>query len=259
MIGRRSFIVVAAACLNRGAGAAAPVRIGALIGGTQPADGQHYERGFRDGLKAAGLVDGRDFRLDVFYGAGDLQQMRSAAAKIAGESYDLCAVSTATATRELLALKPAKPVIFWGVSDPVANGFVGNAAQPGGNVTGFSLYPYEVGGKWIQLLKDVAPAITQVHVVMSAQNPNIVGWRAAMDPQAARLRVRLVWPDVRTTAHLQAALAAAAATPACGVVALADPFLSRPDHTRLIAAHALRQPVVTGLANGAEKGALVSY
>lgn len=234
-------------------------KVGVLVGGTRQRDTENAVAALRDGMHAAGLREGRDFTIELAWGGGDITMIRTAAETMAKAAFDLYGVSTATAARELLKLVSTRPIVFWGVSDPVGNGFVKNAARPGGNVTGFELYPYEIGGKWLQLLKDAAPRATTAHVLMSANNPNIVGWRLSMERDAARMQLKLIWPDLRTTNDLQAALTVAARSTGAGVIALADPFLSRADHTSLLAAHALMIPMITGLPAGAERGALISY
>jgi len=253
---RRSF-VLAAGALPFAVAAGPTIRnIGVLIGGMRRPPTEQQAAALVEAIRRDGV---RDAEIDIHFGGGDIGQIRSQVEGMAKSGFDLYAVSTATAARELLRRVSGRPVVFWGVSDPVGNGFVGNAARPGGEVTGFALYPYEVGGKWLQLLRDVVPSVRHAHVVMSADNPNIVGWRRAMDADAARLQLKLTWPVIHSTADLDAALSAAARSAATGVIALADPFLSRTDHTQLIAAYATKVPVVTGLSAGAESGALVSY
>lgn len=256
---RRALVFAASTFLLSARGAGRPWRIGVLIGGTRRPETEAQADAFRSGLEAGALLQRPDVSLDVRWGGGDIRQIRLVAAAMQAERFDLYAVATATAVREVQRMVAGRPIVFWAVSDPVGNGFVTNAAQPGGNITGFALYPYEVGGKWLQLLKEAAPGSEHAYVLMSADNPNIAGWKRAMEADAARTRLKLTWPELRRPADVEVALRAASRAARTGVIALPDPFLTRPEIAALLTAFSGAVPIVTGMQNGAETGAVISY
>jgi putative tryptophan/tyrosine transport system substrate-binding protein len=122
---------------------------------------------FMQGLQEAGWVIGRNVQVDTRYGAGDAERLSAMAGELLALSPDLILAVGGPSLRALRATNRMTPVVFVGVIDPVGRGFVASLSQPGGNYTGFSGWEYGTAGKWLQLLKQIAPHVTRVAVTLS--------------------------------------------------------------------------------------------
>ena len=178
MNGRRKLVIalgagVLAAPFVRAQQSVALHRIGILVGGSgSAAEAQAQLAALRDGLHRLGWIEGRNLEIESHWGGGNVSVMRTQAEALVSSKPEVIAVSTATALREVQRVAGRTPIVFWGVSDPVGNKFVNGLSRPGNNTTGFSLFEYEMGGKWLQLLKEAAPHVRQVLVLMNSANPN---------------------------------------------------------------------------------------
>ena len=146
----------------------APRRIGLLMTGvpTEPIL-QSYVAAFAQTLHTLGWVDGRNCRIHYRWNTGNAEQARANAAELVALSPEVMMVASTTNLRALQAVNPTIATVFVQVSDPVAQGFVTNLARPGGNITGFSAYEFSMGGKWLDLLKQVAPNVSRVSVMFN--------------------------------------------------------------------------------------------
>jgi len=140
-------------------------RIGALIGIAKDAEGQARIGAFRESLHALGWVEGRNVQFDERWAAGDFQLMQRYAKELVALKPDVILVASNPALAAMQQETRSVPIIFAQVVDPVAAGFVSSVARPGGNVTGFSHIEYAALGKWIELLKQIAPHLTRVAVL----------------------------------------------------------------------------------------------
>jgi putative ABC transport system substrate-binding protein len=192
--------------------------------------------------------------LQVEY-AVDAPAARAAAARMKSAGFDVYAVASTLAARELVPVAGGTPVVFWGVADPWAARLV----KPGAPVTGFTLHPHVAAGKWLDLLDDAAPGTRRIVALMSPDNVAAAGWQRSMADACKLAGVELAWPAPRSHAELDRALAEAAAAPGTAVIALQDRFLAREDNAELLAAYARRVPILSGLGSAAARGALVSF
>ena len=146
-------------------------RIGVLMNGAASgAEFQSYLAAFVEGLRQLGWTDGQNLHIDVRWNASDAALAPTYAAELIGLTPD---VILAASTVNLISVEQVSrtvPVVFVGVADPVAQGFVSSVRRPGGNLTGFSLFEFSLGGKWLDLLKQVAPSLTRVAVIF---NPDV--------------------------------------------------------------------------------------
>src|SRR5262245_35732953 len=142
-------------------------RIGVLTSGalSDDPDGQARNAAFLQGLRQLGWIDGRNTRLDYRWGGGDADNMRNYAAELVALAPDVIVASGTATVAPLLQATRAMPIVFVQVADPVGAGFVDSLAHPGGNATGFVLFEYGISGKWLELLKDIAPSVTRVAVL----------------------------------------------------------------------------------------------
>ena len=152
-----------AALAAGGASAAAASECGASACSCLAADdaeGQARLAAFVQGLQHSGWTVGHNIRIEYRWGDGRADTMRKYAAELVALAPDLMLASSSAAVAPLLEATRTVPIVFAGIGDPVAGGYVESLARPGGNATGFTIYEYSIGGKWLELLKEVAPRVT---------------------------------------------------------------------------------------------------
>jgi putative ABC transport system substrate-binding protein len=161
-------------------------RVGVLTGfaADDPA-AQKRILAFAQALAQLGWIDGRNVRIDIRSSAGDPERIRRYAAELVALAPDVILAATSVATGSLLQATRAVPIVFVQVPEPVGAGFVETLARPGGNATGFMLYEYGVGAKWLELLKEIAPAVKRVAFLQApaiAAGPGMFGAMQALAP-----------------------------------------------------------------------------
>src|SRR5256714_640232 len=141
-------------------------RIGVLSGGgaADDPDAQGYIGAFLLGLQQLGWTDGSNMRIDTRWGAGNADNIRKYSVELAALADVILTIGTATMASLVQATRTV-PIVFVAVADPVGAGFVKSLARPGGNVTGFIQFEYTLSGKWLELLKQIAPGVTRVAVL----------------------------------------------------------------------------------------------
>ena len=221
---------------------------------------QSYLAAFVQGLRQLGWNEGQNLRIDVRWNAGDIGLARTYAAQLIGLMPD---VILAASTLNLTVIEQATstvPVVFVQVADPVAQGFVTSMRQPGGNLTGFGEYEFSLGGKWLDLLKEVAPDLARVAVMFNPEaSPQSRFFMPVIEAAATSLGVQAIAVPIRATADIEPALASFARAPNSGLTLLADNFLSL--HVSLIAdlAGRYRLPSIGATSNFAKDGGLMAY
>ena len=144
-------------------------RIGVLM--YQAADdpeAQARNAAFLQGLQEAGWAIGRNMRIDVRWGGGEADRVRRHAAELVALAPDIILASGSSTLGPLQQVTRTVPIVFAAVADPVGGGFVESLARPGGNITGFELFEYSIGGKWLEHLKQIAQRVTRVAVLRDA-------------------------------------------------------------------------------------------
>jgi putative tryptophan/tyrosine transport system substrate-binding protein len=144
-------------------------RIGVLIGLTESdTEGQARVAALKRGLEKAGWIDGKNARIEVLWAGGDTDLTRLYAAKLVASSPDVVVVNTPVGMVELQKETKTLPIVFVQVSNVTQSGLIVNPARPEANLTGFThLFDYGITGKWLQLLKEIAPHLTRVGILMS--------------------------------------------------------------------------------------------
>ena len=234
-------------------------RIGILVGTASDSLGQAQLAALRESLNKLGWIEGQNIEVIVGWGEGKLDLIQTQVEALIKGKSAVIGVSTATALREMQRAAGKTPIVFWGVSDPVGNKFVNNLARPGDNITGFSLFEYEVGGKWLQLLTEAAPKLKRVLLLMNAANPNRPGWVFALDRDARTLGLELVKPNVTDPTHIEPAIAEFGREPNGGLLVLPDPFIAPVSRLVVNLATRYRLPAVYGVSRFAEGGGLIYY
>jgi putative tryptophan/tyrosine transport system substrate-binding protein len=254
----RRQLLLALACAVPGLKAQTTTRkVAVLMGNADEPFARAMLAGLRKGLAESGFTEGSNLVLDVAWGSGDVARMRENALAAAARGYDAYMAQGASALREAMKAVSTKPIVFWGVSDPLGNGFVDDLARPGRNASGFSLYSFEMAGKWLQLMRDVLPSVRRVVILMGAQNANLAGWRRQFAAVAPGMGFEVVWPEPRSSAELESTLQKTVGVPHTALLVLADPFLSSGQNRQLIQHYGALIPAVT--ANRAIGGPLVVY
>ena len=128
-------------------------------------EGQARITAFRQGLQKLGWTEGQNVRIDVRWAAGDAALERKFAAELAALAPDVILATASPTVAALQAVTRTVPIVFAHSVDPVGAGFVDSLARPGGNATGFVLYEYGIGVKWLELLKEIAPNVSRVAVL----------------------------------------------------------------------------------------------
>src|SRR5260370_3996025 len=173
----------------------------------EDAKGQARLGVFTQALKQLGWSDGRKRRIDTRWANAD--DIRKHAAELAALAPDVLVAGTGTATvAPLLQATRTVPIVFVSVIDPVGAGFVASLAQPGGNATGFTIYEYSMSGKWLELLKEIAPRVTRAAVLRDPAVAAGTGMFGAVQIVAPSLGVELSRVDVRDAGEIERAVTA---------------------------------------------------
>jgi putative ABC transport system substrate-binding protein len=169
-------------------------------------------------LQKLGWTVGRNLRIDYRFGAIDPERKRTFVAELAALAPDVMLATGDTNTAPLLQNSRTVPIVFMGVPDPVGAGFVTSLARPGGNATGFTNFDYAMSGKWPELLKQIAPAITRIAVFRDPTTPNGMAHLAAIQSVSPFLRVDASPIDVRNAGEFERSIAEFARAPDGGMI-----------------------------------------
>ena len=179
-------------------------RIGVLIGlSANDPESSRRLTAFRQGLQELGWFDGRNVRLDVRWATGDADRFRQYAAELIEHDPAVILALGSTTLGPLQQTTRTVPIVFALVADPVGGGFVQSLAKPGGNATGFTLFEYSISGKWLQLLKEIAPRTTRVAFLRDHASPSGIGQFAALQSAASLIGVELSPANVRDADEIE--------------------------------------------------------
>jgi ABC-type uncharacterized transport system substrate-binding protein len=235
-------------------------RVGVLVSLAEgDSEGQGWAKAFLKALQGLGWKDGTNLRID-FRWASDRNKMRTAAKELVELQPDLILVTTTPATAEVLQETHSIPVVFTVVSDPVGSGFVQSLARPGRNATGFINYESSLGGKWIGLLREIAPHITRAMVMFNPETaPQTAFYRGPLEVAAASLGIKVESSPVRETAQIEATIEALGQDREAGLIVLPDIF--NYSHRGPIISSTARHRVISVYSDGifVRDGGLVSY
>jgi putative ABC transport system substrate-binding protein len=235
-------------------------RIGVLTGFSEnDPEGQRRVTAFLARLRELGWTDGRNVHIEYRWGAGDASRIRAYAAELVRLGPDVILVNSSSVLRPLQQETRSIPIVFVQVSDPVVSGFVASLAHPDGNITGFTPAETSMGGKLLEVLKEVAPRTNVVAIILSSASPaGAAIWRAA-EAVAPALGVRLTMSQVRDGTEIERAVQDFAQQSNGGLVVLADPVTNL--HRKLIISLAVqhRLPAVYPYRYFVADGGLISY
>jgi ABC-type uncharacterized transport system substrate-binding protein len=235
-------------------------RIGVLLPATaDDAEVQARVGAFLQGLQQAGWTIGRNVRIDTRWATTDAAEIRKHAAELAALAPDVILAHGASTVGPLLQATRSVPIVFPVVGDPVGAGYVDSLARPGGNATGFMSYEYSLSGKWLELLKQIAPGVTRVAVLRDSATPTGMGHFGVIQGVAPSLRVEVNPVNVRDADQIERAVAAFARAPNGGLIMTGSGLASR--HRDLIITLAARHklPAVYYERFFVAAGGLISY
>jgi len=261
MIGRRQLItLLGGAAAWPFASRAQPGRmrrIGVLSTGDD-VEGHARFAAFAQALEQLGWSDGRNLRIDTRYATAD--NVHRHAMELAALAPDVLVAATGTATAApLVQATRTVPIVFVSVIDPVGAGFVANLARPAGNATGFTVYEYGMSGKWLELLKEIAPRVTRAAVLRDPTVASGIGQFGAVQAVAPALGVELSPVDVRDAGEIERAVSAFARSPNGGLIVTGSPSVAI--HRELVVMLAMRHklPAIYFRRLFVEDGGLISY
>jgi putative ABC transport system substrate-binding protein len=234
-------------------------RIGSLTGIADDSVTQARLATFLETLQRLGWTEGQNVQVDRRWGGGDADRIRKYAAELATLNPDVLLATGAPATQQLLRATRTVPIVFVLVPDPVGSGFVESLSRPGGNATGFMQFEYGLSGKWLELLKEIAPGVTRAAVLRDPALPAGIGQFAIIQSVAQSVGVDVSPISVRDAAEIERDISAFARSSNGGLIVTAS-ALARV-HINLIITLAARHklPAVYWDRPSVASGGLISY
>jgi putative tryptophan/tyrosine transport system substrate-binding protein len=235
-------------------------RVGMLFGiAADDRNAQAEYAAFLQGLQQLGWTEGRNVRIDPRWAGGDAAALRKYAAELVALAPDVILSVGSASVGPLLEATRSLPIVFVIVPDPVGAGYVDSLSRPGGNVTGFMMFEYSLCGKWLELLKEIAPGVTRAAVLRDPAIAAGIGQFAIIQSVAPALGVEVNPVSVRAAAEIERAVTAFAQSANGGLILTASPLSGV--HRDLIIALAARfkLPAVYGERSYVTPGGLISY
>jgi putative ABC transport system substrate-binding protein len=214
---------------------------------------------FKETLPQLGLIDGRNVRVEVRWAGGDPVEARKDAEELVALPADVIMVNGQLGLQALLRATRSVPIVFVGVVDPVGSDYIDSLARPGGNATGFVLFEYALAGKWVELLKQIAPTVTRVAVLRDAALPAGIGQFAVIQSEAPSIGVDVSAIKLRDAAQIEQDVTRFANSPNGGLILTASALSVV--HQKLIVALAAQHklPAVYHRRYFVTSGGLMSY
>jgi putative ABC transport system substrate-binding protein len=235
-------------------------RIGALMPGT--ADDAEYQArmaAFLQDLQQLGWTDGRNVHIDTRWAAGDANLIRKYAAELITLAPDVILTAGSATLGPLLQATRTVPIVFTTILDPVGAGFVDSLARPGGNATGFIAFEYGLSGKWLELLKQIAPSLTRVAILRDPATAAGIGQFAAIQSVAPSFAVELRPIDVREADEIERAVTAFARSSNGGLIVTAASGSANHGDLIITLAARYKLPAVYSDRHYVTGGGLISY
>src|SRR3974390_214688 len=233
--------------------------VAVLMGTGDDPLGQSWITAFRQKLQELGWRDGRDIKIEVIWGGGDIEYIRARAADLVSSKPDVILVYSVRVLNEVRQRTTEIPVIFIATNDPVGLGIVKSLANPGGNLTGFMLYEVSIAGKLVELLKELVPQLARVAFLFNPNNSSAELYWALIQEIAKSLGIIPVSFSVRDPASIQDAIGAFVREPNGGIVLPNDVTTTTYRDLIVELAARYRLPVVYSFRSVVADGGLISY
>ncbi len=229
------------------------------MGRANDAEGQRLVAAFRQGLQALGWTDGRNIRTDYRWVTGDIDR-QALAKEVVERQPEVVVAETTPGTAALARESRTIPIVFVNVSDPIGSGFVPSLAHPGGTITGFMSNEPTLGGKWPELLKEIAPAVGRIGFIF---NPDTASYAESFlrsaEAAARSLGVELFASRVRSDGEIERAIAALGSAPGGGLIVLPEATTNARSALIIELAARHRVPAIYAFGFQATGGGLISY
>jgi putative tryptophan/tyrosine transport system substrate-binding protein len=229
------------------------------MGRGNDSEGLRNSSAFRQELQALGWADGRTVRTDYRWVTGDIDRARLAK-EVVEQQPDVIVIETTPGVAALSRESRTIPMVFVNVSDPIGSGFVANLARPGGNITGFMSNEPTLGGKWPELLKEIAPAVARVGFLF---NPDTASYAEAFLRQAENaarsLGMELTAAHARNEVEIDHAIATLGSSPGGGLIVLPETTTNTRSQFIIAMAARYRLPAIYAYPYQATGGGLISY
>lgn len=222
-------------------------------------EGQNRLAAFVETMTRLGWSDGRNIMFDIRWAGGNVARYNAVATDVVGAAPDAIVAMTNPFVAQLQPLTKTIPIVFVQVSDSVGAGFVHNVTQPGGNITGFENFQPEIGGKWLELLKEVAPAVTRVGIVLDPENSSLAALRRTIEAAAPAFGVTATAIGVHDAAEIERGIAGFAEQQNSGLIVLANPVTIRNRDLIITLAVKYRLPAIYMFRYFAASGGLMAY
>jgi putative ABC transport system substrate-binding protein len=236
-------------------------RIGVLVGGSEN-DPEQKRRltAFTQALADLDWTDGRNMRMDLRWGGDDTHRLPAHAQELAGLQPDIILTSTTPVTIAVQRETRTIPIVFVNVGDPIASSIVARLNRPSGNITGFANYEGSLGGKWLQLLSEIAPGRKRAAVMFNPDtSPYASRFVAPFETAALSLNIEPIVAPVHSEAEIETAIIALGREPEGGLVVIQSGFLATHRASVIFAAARNNVPAVYGTSDFAKDGGLLSY
>jgi putative ABC transport system substrate-binding protein len=263
---RRGFLGVLGSALVAWSGAARAQervrvrRIGVImIYAEADREGQARLSAFRDRLHKLGWTEGSNIQIEVRWAAGDSDRMRADAVEFVGMPVEVIVANSTPLIGMLKSLTQTIPIVFAQVADPISSGFVTNYARPTGNITGFTDFDTFIAGKWIELLKEAAPLVNQVTVLMDPKQSNHHVFLNVIETTAASLKIQILASAVSDRVDIEQAIAALAGQTDRGLIILPGPVNNTLRDSIIKLAARYRLPAIYPFTYYARDGGLLCY
>jgi putative ABC transport system substrate-binding protein len=214
---------------------------------------------FIQALADLGWTDGRNVRMDLRWAGDDINRMRALAQELVGLQLDIVLTNGGPATAAVQRETRTIPIVFATAGDPVASGIVARLDRPGGNITGFASYEPSLGGKWLELLSEIAPGLKRAAIMFNPDTAPVSFYIASFEMAARSLKVVLITAPVHSDVEIETAIIALGREPGGGLVVMPDVFMTAHRSPIILAAARNNVPAVYSQSFFPRDGGLLSY
>jgi len=234
-------------------------RIGVLIGDENDPVVNSFVSAFTQALAGLGWTEGRNVRMELRYGSDYINRIGALARELVGLQADIILTGGNPGVVALQRETRTIPIVFASVPDPVATGLVARLNQPGGNITGFASFEASLGGKWLELLSEIAPGLKRVAIMFNPDLAPVSIYMPSLETAARSLKVVPIMAAVHSDVEIETAIIALGREAGGGLVVITDTFTSGHRAPIILAAARNNVPAVYSLSNFARDGGLLSY
>jgi ABC-type uncharacterized transport system substrate-binding protein len=214
---------------------------------------------FTQALADLGWTDGRNVRIDLRWGGDDPNRIRALAQELVALQPDIIVTPGTLPTAALQRETRTIPIVFAGVAEPVAGGLVPRLDRPGGNITGFAILEASLGGKWIELLSEIAPGLKRAAIMFNPDTAPASAYMPSLETAARSLKVVPIIAPVHSDVEIEAAIIAVGREQGGGLVVMPDAWMALHRAPIILAAARNNVPAVYYLSTYATDGGLLSY